>query len=213
MQKKGYAEAVSLKIDDNTIFKDVESIETLIIDKLLEQGLDLLNPLDYQEELQLVDKLTGSCLKTLLITNDLPVYIESYDYFYESLTYLNHILENRRYLCGDRVSQMDFKLVITLAYYELAYSRYLQPSKARLVDYHNLWDYCRDLYQFEALFDCLHFKDFAASYPIDKQDKDYWISSYYDIVVRETDWRTIWERPAKREYLSLNAYKKFRLRN
>lgn len=56
-------------------------------------------------------------------------------------------LEQQRFLFGDYVTDSDIRLYVTLARFDVAYSRNIGPCKKRLVDYKNLWGYARDLYQ------------------------------------------------------------------
>ena len=79
---------------------------------------------------------------------------------------------------------------------------YKRQCVHRLVDYKNLWPYARDLYQIPAFRHNTYFKDFAASEDLTHAPEDYWENVYYDIVVQETDWDTIWSQPTGREALS-----------
>ena len=55
-----------------------------------------------------------------------------------------------------------------------------------------------------------YFKDFAASVDLNEADEEYWENTYYDIVVQETDWDTIWKTPTGRESLSKDPAHKFK---
>ena len=79
-----------------------------------------------------------------------------------------------------------------------------------MVDYPNLWGYARDLYQIPAFRHNTYFKDFAASVDLNEADEEYWENTYYDIVVQETDWDTIWKTPTGRESLSKDPAHKFK---
>lgn len=92
----------------------------------------------------------------------------------------------------------------------VSYSRNIGPCKHRLVDYPNLWGYARDLYQIPAFRHNTYFKDFAASVDLNEADEEYWENTYYDIVVQETDWDTIWKTPTRRESLSKDPAHKFK---
>ncbi len=58
-----------------------------------------------------------------------------------------HILSQQRYLCGDRLTLADWCMFTTLFRFDLAYYGLFKCNLKRLVDYPNLWNYCRDLYQ------------------------------------------------------------------
>jgi putative glutathione S-transferase len=57
------------------------------------------------------------------------------------------LLSQQRYLCGDAITLADWCLFPTLFRFDLAYYGLFKCNLKRLVDYPNLWAYCRDLYQ------------------------------------------------------------------
>lgn len=56
-------------------------------------------------------------------------------------------LGQSRYLCGDNITLADWCLFTTLFRFDLAYYGLFKCNLKRLVDYPNLWAYCRNLYQ------------------------------------------------------------------
>jgi putative glutathione S-transferase len=56
-------------------------------------------------------------------------------------------LATRRYLCGERVTEADWRLFTTLVRFDAVYVGHFKCNKRRIVDYPNLWGYTRDLYQ------------------------------------------------------------------
>ena len=66
------------------------------------------------------------------------------------------------------------------------------------------------LYQIPAFRHNTYFKDFAASEDLTHVPEDYWENVYYDIVVQETDWDTIWSQPTGREALSKDPAHKWK---
>ncbi|MFA9202251.1 MAG: glutathione S-transferase C-terminal domain-containing protein [Candidatus Nanopelagicaceae bacterium] len=57
-------------------------------------------------------------------------------------------MEKQRYLCGGQLTLADWCLFTTLFRFDLAYYGLFKCNIQRLVDFPNLWDYCRDLYQY-----------------------------------------------------------------
>lgn len=57
------------------------------------------------------------------------------------------ILDRQRYLCGAQITLADWCLFTTLFRFDLAYNGIFKCNIRRLIDYPNLWSYCRDLYQ------------------------------------------------------------------
>ncbi|MDR1427239.1 MAG: glutathione S-transferase C-terminal domain-containing protein [Bifidobacteriaceae bacterium] len=64
-----------------------------------------------------------------------------------ALDLLDSRLETRRYLFGDRLTLADIHLYPTLARFDVAYAITFKANLRWLVDYPNLWDYARHLYQ------------------------------------------------------------------
>ena len=60
---------------------------------------------------------------------------------------LEEILSTRRYLAGDRVTLSDVRVFPSLVRFDEVYSVYFKCNKKRLVDYPNVLNYVRDLYQ------------------------------------------------------------------
>ena len=130
--------------------------------------------------------------------------------FFAGLDAMEERLADKRFLFGDYVTDSDIRLYTTIARLDVSYSRNIGPCKHRLVDYPNLWGYARDLYQIPAFRHNTYFKDFAASVDLNEADEEYWENTYYDIVVQETDWDTIWKTPTGRESLSKDPAHKFK---
>jgi len=64
-----------------------------------------------------------------------------------TLDMLEDLLATRRYLCGERLTEADWRLFTTLARFDAVYVGHFKCNLRRLVDYHNLWAYARELYQ------------------------------------------------------------------
>lgn len=59
------------------------------------------------------------------------------------------VLAQQRYLCGERLTLADWCLFTTLFRFDLAYHGVFKCNLQRLLDYPNLWAFCRELYQLE----------------------------------------------------------------
>lgn len=80
---------------------------------------------------------------------------------FETLDWLEHHLSDRRYLCGDRLTEADIRLLTTLLRFDLVYVGHFKCNIRRLVDYPNLFAYTRDLFQTDGIaetFDPMHIK-------------------------------------------------------
>ena len=137
-------------------------------------------------------------------------YDRAYNMVFNRLDWLEERLANQRYLFGDRLTESDVRLYVTLVRFDCAYYPVFRLNKKLLRDYPNLWAYARDLYQIPAFRHNTYFKDFAASEDLTHAPEDYWENVYYDIVVQETDWDTIWSQPTGREALSKDPAHKWK---
>jgi len=66
---------------------------------------------------------------------------------FETLDWLEGLLGERRYLLGDRLTEADWRLFPTLVRFDAVYHGHFKCNLRRLVDYRNVWDYTRELYQ------------------------------------------------------------------
>lgn len=69
---------------------------------------------------------------------------------FAALDSLEERLAVRRYLVGDRVTEADVRLWVTLARFDAVYVGHFKTDLRRLVDYPSLWGYARDLYALPA---------------------------------------------------------------
>ena len=74
-------------------------------------------------------------------------YDEAFDEVFETLNFLDEHLATRRYLCGDKQSEADWRLFPTLVRFDVAYHYAFKCNLRKISDYPNLWPYTRDLYQ------------------------------------------------------------------
>ena len=74
-------------------------------------------------------------------------YEEAVRPLFATLDWLEERLTKSRYLCGDRITEADWRLFTTLVRFDPVYAGHFKCNLRRLVDYPNLWDYTRELYQ------------------------------------------------------------------
>ncbi len=74
-------------------------------------------------------------------------YDAAFDLLFATMDKLNQRLTTRRYLCGDIITEADWRLFATLVRFDTAYFGQFRCNRNRLVDFENLWPYTRDLYQ------------------------------------------------------------------
>jgi len=89
-------------------------------------------------------------------------YEEAVTALFESLDWIEARLAAHRFLVGDRMTEADIRLFTTLVRFDPVYHGHFKCNVRRLVDYPNLWNYTRDLYQrpgFRETVDLTHIKN------------------------------------------------------
>lgn len=75
------------------------------------------------------------------------VYEEEYDRLFTALDELEQQLAQQRFLVGDQLTEADWRLFTTLVRFDAVYYSHFKTNRKRIIDYPNLWDYVRALYQ------------------------------------------------------------------
>jgi putative glutathione S-transferase len=83
---------------------------------------------------------------------------------FETLEELEARLENGRYLFGDRMTETDWRLFVTLIRFDAVYHGHFKCNLRRIVDYPNLWPYLRDLYQHDNVAGTVNFDHIKRHY-------------------------------------------------
>ncbi|MEH2307479.1 glutathione S-transferase family protein [Nostoc sp.] len=66
---------------------------------------------------------------------------------FESLDHWETILSKQRYLCGVQLTEADICMFVTLYRFDSVYHGHFKCNLRRILDYPNLWNYVKDLYQ------------------------------------------------------------------
>jgi glutathionyl-hydroquinone reductase len=74
-------------------------------------------------------------------------YERAFHEVFEALDWLEELLAERRYLAGDRIAEVDWRLFPTVVRFDEVYHVHFRCNRRRIVEYPNLWGYTRDLYQ------------------------------------------------------------------
>lgn len=74
-------------------------------------------------------------------------YEKNYDLVFNRLDWLEERLSHQRYLFGDQITDSDIRLYVTLVRFDCAYYIAFRVNRNRLIDFPNLWNYAKDLYQ------------------------------------------------------------------
>jgi putative glutathione S-transferase len=78
-------------------------------------------------------------------------YREAFVELFATLDDLDRLLAERRYLTGDRVTEADWRLFVTLVRFDAVYVGHFKCNLRRIADYPNLSGYLRELYQWPGI--------------------------------------------------------------
>jgi len=91
-------------------------------------------------------------------------YDEAVRALFDSLDWLEARLATRRYLMGARITEADWRLFTTLVRFDKVYQTHFKCTRARLIDFPNLWAYARELYQWPGVADTVDFDHITRHY-------------------------------------------------
>ncbi len=91
-------------------------------------------------------------------------YEEAFHKLFETLDYLDDLLGERRYLCGERITEADWRLYPTLARFDAAYYGNSKCNKQHIYEYPNLSNYLRELYQWPGIAEITDIPAIKAGY-------------------------------------------------
>jgi putative glutathione S-transferase len=66
---------------------------------------------------------------------------------FQALDQWEAVLDRQRYLCGDQLTEADVCMFPTLYRFDSVYYGHFKCNLRRMIDYPNLWNYLKDLYQ------------------------------------------------------------------
>lgn len=142
----------------------------------------------------------------MMFAQSVAAYEEAFDDFYHALDLIEERLAKNRFLFGDYVTDSDVRLFVTLARFDTHYYRNLGPVKHRVVDYENIWEYCRDLYEIPAFRNNTYFRDIAAP----QSESRAFFQGFDSRFADQIDYEKIWSAPQNRKELSSSPDEIFR---
>jgi putative glutathione S-transferase len=80
-------------------------------------------------------------------------YEEGIRILFPALDRLEEVLSKSRYICGDRLTEADILVFPFLSRFDEIYHIYFKCNKKKIIDYPNILNYCRDVYQTPGLAD------------------------------------------------------------
>jgi putative glutathione S-transferase len=73
-------------------------------------------------------------------------------------------LARQRYLCGNTLTEADFCFFTTLIRFDVVYYSHFKCNLRRIVDYANIWNYLKDLYQVPGIAETCNFDHIKRHY-------------------------------------------------
>jgi len=74
-------------------------------------------------------------------------YAEAFTTLFDTMDWLEQRLSQHRYVCGDVITEADWRLFTTLIRFDSVYFGHFKVNRRRVSDYEHLWAYTRELYQ------------------------------------------------------------------
>lgn len=91
-------------------------------------------------------------------------YREAAEEVFATLDWLEDRLAGRRWLLGDRITEADWRLWTTLLRFDAVYHGHFKCNRRRIVDYPEVWDYARALFQWPGVAETVDFDHITRHY-------------------------------------------------
>ncbi len=134
----------------------------------LTDNTDDYYPADLREEIDRVNKrvyndINNGVYKAGFATSQ-DVYEEACQDLFNALDWVETLLDERRYLIGDRITEADWRLFTTLVRFDPVYHGHFKCNIRRIEDYPNMAGYLRELYQIPGIADTVNFQHIKTHY-------------------------------------------------
>lgn len=108
-------------------------------------------PEDLRDEIEAVnaavyENVNNGVYRTGFATTQ-EAYEEAFEGLFAELDRLDERLSRNRYLCGERITEADWRLFTTLVRFDAVYYGHFKCNRHRIADYPSLAGYLRELYQ------------------------------------------------------------------
>ncbi|MDB5507926.1 MAG: glutathionyl-hydroquinone reductase YqjG [Hyphomicrobiales bacterium] len=125
-------------------------------------------PADLRPEIDAInarvyDTLNNGVYKAGFATTQ-AAYEENVRPLFDTLDWLEAQLGTRRYLCGDRPTEADWRLFTTLIRFDPVYATHFKCNLRRIADYPHLQGYLRELYQMPGVAETVNFHHIKSHY-------------------------------------------------
>jgi len=133
----------------NSAFDEVGASEGDYYPEDLREEIDAINETIY-------NNVNNGVYKAGFATTQ-DAYEEAVIPLFETLDELESRLDEKRYLCGSRITEADWRLFTTLIRFDAVYVGHFKCNIRRIEDYPNLSNYLRELYQVPGIAETVDF--------------------------------------------------------
>lgn len=140
----------------NSAFDDVTGERTDFYPENLRDEIDRLNDVIY--------RCVNNGVYRCGFATSQAAYDEAFDQLFAALDDLDAHLAHRRYLCGDRITEADWRLFPTLVRFDVAYFSAFKCNRQRIADYEHLSRYASDLHEISGVAETVKPRQYILSY-------------------------------------------------
>lgn len=140
----------------NSAFDEVGAQSGDFYPKELREEIDAVNARVY-------DEVNNGVYKSGFATTQ-QAYEEAVEPLFNALDWLDERLASRRYLCGDTLTEADWRLFTTLVRFDAVYVGHFKCNLKRIADYPHLSGYLRELYQWPGIKETVDFQHIKGHY-------------------------------------------------
>ena len=91
-------------------------------------------------------------------------YEAAFHRLFDSLDWVEGLLTQQRYLAGDQLTEVDWRLFTTLIRFDAVYFGHFKTNRQLLADFPNMSAYVRELYQVPGVAETVHFEHIKTHY-------------------------------------------------
>jgi putative glutathione S-transferase len=140
----------------NTAFNEITGDDSDYYPEELRSGIDEINERVY-------NTLNNGVYRSGFATTQ-DAYEEAVYPLFETLDMLEERLSTNRYLMGDTITEADWRLFTTLVRFDPVYFGHFKCNIRRIVDYPNIWNYTKELYQHKNVAETVNMHHIKAHY-------------------------------------------------
>lgn len=140
----------------NTAFNDLTGNTDDYYPEDLQADIDAMNDFVYPN-------INNGVYKAGFATSQ-TVYEKEVRALFEALDKLEALLSSQNYLVGNTFTEADIRLFTTLVRFDAVYYGHFKTNIRRLVDYPNLWDYTKRIYNMPGIAETVNFDHIKQHY-------------------------------------------------